>query len=296
MKIQDWIIHPYNIPMMHGQMRSGVVLEIRGPEGHCGWGEIAPLPNWSRESLEQALDQLFSHKHKILDFDWSKESLQEGMKRLTLYPSVEFGLESALLSLTDPLPPFKPIISAFFLGSAAEVVKQAEVRKIEGFTSAKLKVGHLQFAEAKDLIHQLKGDFRLRVDVNRAWDTVQSLNFFSQFERDAFDYVEEPFQNPIDLHLFIHPLAVDESFPGDLSLKELEKLPNLKALIYKPTLQGGLLKCLPLHQWLSARGIELVLSSSYESAVGLRSISNLAQRLKLQAPLGIGTYQYMLLK
>jgi O-succinylbenzoate synthase len=119
------------------------------------------------------------------------------------------------------------------------------------------------------------------------------LRFFSKFSEESFDYVEEPFRNPKDLGLFSHPLAVDESFPSDLSFEDLERLPALKALIYKPTIQGGLSNCLGLQRWAIARGLSVVLSSSFESDVGLASVACMARRLGIQAPLGIGTYHYM---
>lgn len=175
------------------------------------------------------------------------------------------------------------------MGTPAEIMQQANLRYLEGYTSAKLKVGNLPFDEAAILIHRLKNQFRLRIDVNRAWETAASFRFFSQFENHTFDYVEEPFQNPHDLYKFPHPIAVDESYPQNLSLKDLESLPNLKALIYKPTIQGGVLHCLPLKEWATKNQITLVLSSSFESPIGLAHVSAMAHRLSLTAPVGIGT-------
>jgi o-succinylbenzoate synthase len=86
---------------------------------------------------------------------------------------------------------------------------------------------------------------------------------------------------------------VDESFPQDLSLEELEGLPSLKALIYKPTIQGGMLGCRHLHAWAKRRGVDLVLSSSFESDLGLAHIASIAHRLSLLAPVGIGTYHHL---
>lgn len=179
------------------------------------------------------------------------------------------------------------------MGSPAEIFEQAALRHKEGYTSAKLKVCNLSFEEASQIIHQLKDLFRLRIDVNRAWKTEESLRFFAQFPLDTFDYVEEPFQNPNDLAQFPHPLAIDESFPQDLSLQQLESLPTLKALIYKPTIQGGLLGALSLNEWANKRGIALVLSSSFESDLGLAHVASIAKRLALVAPVGIGTYHYL---
>ena len=293
MKIQTLSLHPYEIPLLTGQIRSGVLIEILDEKGNSGWGDVAPLPLWSQETLEDSLEQFYLKEQEILKLDWSIENWTQELTKLKLLPSVSFGLESALLSILNPLPKQTVSVSALFMGSPEEILKQANLRQKEGYTSAKLKVGHLPFKEASRLIHLLKDQFRLRIDVNRAWTTSDSLQFFSEFPLDAFDYVEEPFQNPEDLAQFSHSLAVDESFPNDLSLKELESLPMLKALIYKPTIQGGLLHCLPLQEWAAKRGVSIVLSSSFESDIGLAHIASMAHRLSLSAPIGIGTYHYL---
>ncbi|MFZ4772531.1 MAG: enolase C-terminal domain-like protein [Chlamydiia bacterium] len=179
------------------------------------------------------------------------------------------------------------------MGTKEEILEQAMHRQKDGYTSAKLKVSNLNFDEAAEVIDQLKDQFRLRIDVNRAWTKAGSLHFFSQFALDAFDYVEEPFKNPKELREFTHPLAIDESFPADLSLHEMEELPTLKALIYKPTIQGGRSMCSFLSKWAAERKIDLVLSSSFETDLGLAHIAAMAHRFSLSAPVGIGTYHYL---
>jgi O-succinylbenzoate synthase len=293
MKISKFIFHPYTIPLTKGTPRSGLIIQIMNREGQNGYGDIAPLPSWSQETLEEAKEQIEQTKNQILAINWTRYTCFKQLKKLSLFPSVAFGLESALLSLLSPLPKYTVAISALFMGSTEEVFKQAKQRQREGYTSAKLKVGHLSFSEAKELILKLKDLFHLRIDVNRAWTTEESLRFFAQFTFDAFDYVEEPFQNPHDLAYFPRALAVDESFPHHLSLKELETLPTLKALIYKPTLQGGLAYALNLASWCKKQKISLVLSSSFESDIGLGHIASMAHRLKLTSPIGTGTQAYL---
>lgn len=245
------------------------------------WGEIAPLPGWSRETLPEALTQVQS-------CNWVTQ-LQE-LDPLSLFPSVHFGLESALL---PSLPPTPVPESALFMGSLPDILRQAIEREREGYKSAKLKVSQLTFSEAARAIDLLAHRFYLRIDVNRAWDTEKALQFFSQYPKDLFDYVEEPFKNPHDLRFFPHPLAIDESFPQDFTLADLEELPTLKALIYKPTLQGGLAKARPLYDWTVKRGLQFVLSSSFESPIGLYHIASLALRLTPRPfPLGLGTRHF----
>jgi O-succinylbenzoate synthase len=278
------------------QVRNYAIITIANSEGAQASGEIAPLPGWSQETLEEALEECFQKKQRVEELDWTFSNCFAHIQALNLYPSVAFGLESAILSFLLPPSSYAPPISALLMGSLEDILKQAERRHREGFFSAKLKVSNLTFEEASFLIHKLKSLFSLRIDVNCAWKTKESLDFFAQFPKDAFDYIEEPFQNPYDLAKFTHPLAIDESFPKILSLKDLESLPTLKALVYKPTMQGGLTYLLPIHEWTLKQNIYLVLSSSFESPLGLSHIASLGKYLALKSPLGLGTYHHMVAK
>ena len=291
MRIKKIALHPFKIPS-NKSFRSGVYVQILDAEGNEGWGECAPLPHFSKETLDDCLLQFQKCQEQILQMEWSNDSLFQNLKSLKLLPALSFGVESALLTLLSPIHDHAVKTSALLMGSKEEIMQQANLRYLEGYTSAKLKVSNLQFDDAAILIHKLKNQFSLRIDVNRAWTTSASFRFFSQFDDDTFDYVEEPFQNPHDLCKFPHPIAVDESYPNELSLNDLESLPNLKALIYKPTIQGGVLHCLPLKEWSIKNKISLVLSSSFESPLGLRHVSSIAHRLSLSAPVGIGTAHF----
>jgi o-succinylbenzoate synthase len=289
MKKITFSITPYKIPFINNKMRSGLLICATDELGVSAFGEIAPLPNWSKETLEEALTQLNHKKKEIQSISWNIETCFENLKELSLFPSVLFGLETALLSLLDPLPAFTPNKSALLMGSFKEILAQAKDRKKQGYKSAKLKVSSLSFQEAEEVILLLQKSFFLRIDVNRSWAEQDSLKFFSRFSPDAFDYVEEPFQDPTRLFTFTHPLAVDESFPSPLSLKDLKKLPTLKALIYKPMMQGGLTNALSLKK----KGLNLILSSSFETSIGLRGIENMAKRLDLSSPIGTGTSHFL---
>lgn len=292
MKLRSLALHPYQSLIGNGTKRFGILIKLTDEQGRTGWGDVAPLPGRSYETTEEAFFQLSVKTQEILSRKWDESTCLQELAALKLFSSVLFGLESALFSLLSPVSKFTIPMSAFFMGSPQEILAQAPLRRDEGCTSAKLKVSGLSFVEAEKVIHALKDQFRLRIDVNRAWKTADALQFFAQFAFDAFDYVEEPFDNPQDLEKFSHPLAVDESFPEDLSLEQLESLPTLKALIYKPMVQGGTLGFKALQQWADRRGIPLVLSSTFESPIGHIQVANLAHRLQLDEPIGIGTYHF----
>lgn len=292
MKIESLILIPYQIALQQ-QKREGVLVQVIDKNGNNGWGDIAPLPKLSKETLEQSIDQIHQKKQQILNINWDILTCLEEVKKLVVYPSVRFGLESAILAILKPLKDHSVPSSCLLIGSYEEILRQAAIYQMEGFTSAKLKISNHSFEEATNLIHLLKDRFFLRIDVNRAWKTEESLEFFSQFPKDAFDYVEEPFQNPKDLFKFTHPIAIDESFPIDLSIEDLKELPMLKALVYKPTIQGGLGDLIPLHQWTLKNKISLILSSCFESDLGIACVASLANRLCLLEPIGAGTFFYI---
>lgn len=292
MKIQILSRYPYEIPLTNGNKRSGMLIKISGDEGKCGYGDIAPLPNWSQETLDQAMGQLSQKMPHILKIDWTARTYIENLKALNLLPSVQFGLESALVRILFTTEVSSVLTSALLMGTKEQILEDAKKRKLEGYQSAKFKLPE-NLEEAREIVYALKDTFRLRIDCNRKLETEEALQFFKEFDYDAFDYVEEPFKNPKDLHLFTHPLAVDESYPFDLTLEDLKNLPTLKAIVYKPTIQGGELNCLPLIEFAKERNIQVVLSSSFESDIGLINIASMAHRLSLTAPIGIGTYHYL---
>jgi len=287
-------LYQYCFSLTNGNRRHVLLVCLQEKNGKMAWGEIAPLPGWSQETVAQAIAQIKKKKKALLMATWTQVSWLDQLRHMRLLPSVSFGLESALFTLLCPIKDKVVENSALLMGSSTEILQLAKERLLQGFTCAKLKVSQLCFSEAEKLIHQLKKQFLLRIDVNQAWSTKESLNFFSKFSANSFDYVEEPFSKPSKLHLFPYSIAIDESYPQQLSSKKLQSLTNLKALIYKPTIQGGISRfCPQLLKWIKKGGCQLVISSSFESEVGLLHCAALAARLNLKLAIGAGTYFYL---
>jgi O-succinylbenzoate synthase len=257
-----WHIHRYELPISTPlKTRKGLLLQTE-----TGWGDIAPLPGWSHETLDEAEAQL--------------RSVLQGAPRTHLYPSVAFGLACA----EQPLPsePFSVPINALLMGSLQEIFKRAE--NLQGFTHIKLKLDGLTEQEALDAIHALKDRFRIRIDLNRKWPLEKSLRFFSHFDTNDLDYIEEPVSDPADLPHFTHPFALDETL-RDHPIKPFLHLPLLKALVIKPTLQDASAYC--------TLGKPLILSSAFESGLGILHIAALSKHWSLPHPIGLDTYRYL---
>lgn len=243
-------LYSYKLPLksLPWKEREGLILEWNG-----GWGEIAPLPGFSRESFEEAKAEILS----LLPY------LATAKSKL---PSVQFGIACAAKPF--PMTPIKIPLSA--LGPRA------------GFSTAKLKLGSLSLSDAIRLTKEYVSHYKLRIDCNRAWTLEQALEFASHFSPASFEYLEEPLQSFSDLVRFSEktrfPIAADESL-RDGSPWRL--IPTLKAAVVKPTLMGAI-PPLPPH-------LQLILSSSIESGLGLLHIARLATS---SLPIGLDTAQF----
>ncbi len=235
-------LYSYKFPLdtRNWKTREGLILEWND-----GWGEIAPLPGFSRETLEEARTEILSLLPNLSN---AKPTL----------PSVQFGLACA--SKPFSLDPIRIPLCA--LGPKPN------------FSTVKLKLGHLSLDEALSLVKQHYKNHRLRLDFNRKWSLEQALSFAKHFQPDDFEYLEEPTSDLLTFSKQTHfPIAIDESFFDS----PWEQIPSLKAIVVKPTLHGALPKT----------HLPIVLSSSYESGLGLLHIARLAN---CSFPIGLDTY------
>lgn len=295
MKIKQLLATPYDLTYAHGYKRQGALLRIENEENLYGIGDLAPLPERSHETLSEALVQVNQNKNLLSSINWNKNTFLEQLTELSLVPSLAFAVESALFSLFNPTYSCKLEAAALLMGnSVKQILDIAKARREEGFSTVKLKIGNLTLDEASAVIEGVKDLFKLRIDANSKWTLSDSIRLYSKFPIEAFEYVEDPVTSIEELVQFPYPIAIDEPFAkGKISLNQLESLSNLKALIYKPTVQGGYLVGKQLKTWTDVHGIPLVLSSSLESEVGHLHIAATAARLGLAAPIGIGTYHYL---
>lgn len=221
-------LYHYSRPFQ-GKAREGFLLCLQDRKRE-GWGEIAPLPGFSLESLEEALDDLRTKTYSL--------------------PSVQFGYHTTLLDLYHPIQ----------LCSIPIKIK--------------IKVGHLTPEEALNMI---KPTPHMRIDMNRKWTLEEALYFAKHFP--CIEYFEEPLLPGENVHLFPYPVALDES----LREKKTPPYPRIVAHIIKPTMQGFPLPT--VH-----KEIDFILSSSYETELGIHHIAKLTHHLHIPPkPMGLAT-------
>lgn len=230
----------YKLPLKNRKTREGLILQ-------CGdrYGEIAPLPGFSKETLDEA---------QVEVQDWIRCG-----KSATL-PSVRWGIECA----------HKPLQSVH--------IPLCALGPKSDFSTIKLKLGHLPLSDAISYVKKHACRAKLRLDCNKAWSLTQALEFARHFKPTDFAYIEEPVQSFKELVEFsimtAFPIALDESIHSDWS-----QIPSLKAIVVKPTIVGTIPQ-IPPH-------LDLVLSSAYESGLGLLHIANQARN---SLPIGLDTY------
>jgi o-succinylbenzoate synthase len=293
--------------------REGVLVRLVTDDGSEGWGEAAPLPGFSAESLHDATQQLRATASPLMGREMpANRSLLHDVplpELEHLAPSARFGLELALLNLAaafqgktlpelltdrpqDTIP-----VNGLISGSRESVFASALSMRKNGYGVVKLKVGRLEVAEDVEVVRgvgEILGDgVSLRLDTNRAWGFDEAVRFAEGVSGVRIAYVEEPLAEPSCLADLARgwglPVALDESLVG-MSPGGLAGHPYARAVVLKPTLLGGVSRALRFANEAKALGMAPVVSSSYEAGVGTGALVALASAVGGE-PAGLDTYR-----
>jgi o-succinylbenzoate synthase len=149
----------------------------------------------------------------------------------------------------------------------------------------------------RDVRERIGDDVGLRLDANRAWSDHDARFFLREVSGCDIDYIEEPvkdYRMLISLCNKTDPpvsVAMDESLM-ELTPEELTHLPNLKAIVLKPTMLGfeGRMRFARRALYL---GIIPVVSSAFETSIGLTALAELAAVLNtVDVPVGLDTVDW----
>jgi o-succinylbenzoate synthase len=295
------------------QRREGLLLRLSGDDGAEGWGESAPLPGFSEESLHQAIAQMRHLAGSLIGrevtddwTDWGGAFARE-LEHIAPAPSVRFGLELAVWNLYatssgESWPELfagqlRTPVNGLLSGSWDEVLEEAQRMKDAGYEAVKLKVGTGSVAEDAMLVRKLVGEvgntISLRLDANRAWGYERAAEFLRG--APPFEYLEEPLADPARLPQLVRefgaPVALDESLVG-MEPEVLEQHRYARAVVLKPTLLGGISNTLRMAGRALRLGMTPVVSSAYESGVGTAALVALAAGIgDHPVPAGLDTYR-----
>ena len=270
-----------------------------------GLGECGPIKDLSIESADEMMDQLKKVQKSINDLS----SLD-----LSLFPSIQFGIESALKDLKNggkriifqnSFLEGKPIKinGLIWMGNKDFMLNQIKSKIEKGFSCLKLKIGSIDFMEEISILKNIRKQFsskilEIRVDANGALsnkdvlkklDTLGELNIHSIEQPIAinqWDYLKEICEkSPI-------PIALDEEL---IHLKkeknEFIKYISPHYIVLKPTLIGGFEATKKWINIAKKNNINWWVTSALESNVGLNAIAQFCANYQLTLSQGLGTGQ-----
>lgn len=283
--------------------RDGVILTYEDPEsGLTAYGEVAPLPGFSDEDLEDVIEVLKTNKGYIntsIKENNGKEALKV-LDQIHRFPSLSFGLDTLLHDLAAKREG-KSLSSHLFDHFMADIkcnatigiqevksaLKKADEYVEAGYSTLKIKVGY-QITREVRIIKQLREKYpelKIRLDANQAWLPDEAIKHLRLLEKFDIEYCEQPVIKD-DIYGLKRvtdavkiPIAADESFRNKRSAKELSFVKAMNVVIIKPTLMGTYKDIFVTKEIVDTHVIEAVLTTALESAVGRAAIAALSAGL-----------------
>jgi len=279
-----------------------------------GIGECGPLPGLSIDDVPE-YERILNHVASAIKgttqdlhaLAASPDNLVPGN-----YPSIVFGLETALLDFLqggqrvifnnsfvkgEPIP----INGLIWMGDRDFMLKQIHDKAMAGFMCLKIKIGGIDFEEECRILGAVRGRFGdafdIRLDANGSFPDEAALGRLRVLEQFKIHSIEQPVrvgspllpalceQSPI-------PIALDEELIPHFGLearRQLLEAARPKYIILKPSLHGGFQGC---REWISqaeALGIEWWITSALESNIGLNAICQFTAEFNTYLPQGLGT-------
>jgi o-succinylbenzoate synthase len=277
---------------------------------NTGIGECAPLPDLSIESPKRMSAKLLQVCEEIGFFTQFHEELRE-------WPSIRFGLETALLDLKNGgnqiLFPSAftygeqgiPINGLIWMGTPEFMKQQIRTKLDAGFKCIKMKIGALDFETEFKLLKAIRIEFSadeitLRVDANGAYTFKSALENLKRLSDLQIHSIEQPIEagqwnemaelcrkSPV-------PIGLDEELIAISSRTEMQKLIETirpAFLILKPSLHGGFAGCEKWIEQADKAGTGWWITSALESNIGLNAIAQWAFHINAKEEQGLGTGQ-----
>ena len=250
---------------------------------------------------------------------WTCEHINLGLDvllaELIEFPSIQFGLEMAFLSVSHqnqfelfPSDFTKgkysiPINGLIWMGDPVFMKQQIKDKLASGFSCIKLKIGAIDFDKELELMRSIRQEFdadtiEIRVDANGAFKPNEALEKLKRLSDYNLHSVEQPIrQGQVDDMAQLCsetplPVALDEELIGVFSVTEKQfLLQTIKPqyIILKPTLVGGFKGS---QEWITlaeSNQIGWWVTSALESNIGLNAIAQWAYSLESPLPQGLGT-------
>ncbi|WP_035991236.1 o-succinylbenzoate synthase [Leptolyngbya sp. KIOST-1] len=285
--------------------REGLLVRLRDSRERVGYGEIAPIPWFGSEALEEALSFCNAQDKK-----WQAETVPDGL------PATQFGVGCALAELVkedfcagyEPVIPGDSFANANICGllpAGETALDLASQRLAQGHRTLKWKIGvHAITDEIRwleRLTEKLPSHIQLRLDANGGLSIDQAEQWLATCDRinadpqmAAIEHLEQPL--PPDRlgamqemsKRYRTAIALDESVATVAQLEQCWAQGWRGVMVVKPAIAGSPQR---LQAFCHTHRPRLVFSSAFETGVGRRAALAVASRCATTpAPaLGFGT-------
>ena len=263
-----------------------------------------------------SIDDVSNYEEKLI---WVCKNINLGLdfllKELCEFPSIQFGLEQAFLSLKSKNK-FELFPSEFTKGKEAIDINgliwmgdknfmkaQIKEKLKSGFSCIKMKIGAINFDAEIELLKSIRKEFSskeitLRVDANGAFNPENALEKLKILSALEIHSIEQPIKQGqvnemAELCLKTPlPIALDEELIGVFSSEEKKKLIqtiNPQYIILKPSLVGGFAGTKEWVKLAEENNADWWITSALESNIGLNAIAQFTFTLQSKLPQGLGT-------
>lgn len=234
---------------------------------------------------------------------------------LTNYPSIKFGIETALNDLENGSKrkifdsPFYsaekpiPINGLIWMGSFDYMKSQVDQKIEAGYNCIKIKIGAIDFSKEVEIIEYLRkksSECEIRLDANGAFTYEEAKEMIDKLKKFNIHSIEQPIkqkqydkmsklcaESPIKI-------ALDEELIGLHVPNDRKKmLETIKPhyIILKPSLIGGFYDCDKWIKLAEQYKCGWWITSALESNIGLNAIAQYTSTLNNNMPQGLGTGQ-----
>lgn len=286
-------------------------------DGIEGTGEISVIEGLSPDYVERE-----NFESKICEVCARIESglgtIDHGFEiagTLNEYPSIKFGLETALLDLqnggkgiifnNDFTKGMRklPINGLVWMGDESFMKDQIAEKLADGYTTIKMKVGAIDIQTELSILASIRkqysaNEITLRVDANGAFSPTQAPELLKKLADLKIHSIEQPikagqWEAMAELcHSTPIPIALDEELIGinDIHQKiALLETIQPQFIILKPSLHGGISGTQEWIELAEQKNIPWWMTSALESNIGLAAICQLTAEYENNLPQGLGT-------
>ncbi len=267
--------------------RDVIIFKIFNDEGNCGIGGAFPLPPFT-EPKKSVISEWKKIKKNLFDFEFDNlHDFKAFLESNNLHsPILHFALETAVMNLFIDASKInelqfinkiksKPIkINALISETnMSDFIGEAESAVNDGFDTIKIKLGYSAFENELirlGFLSTISKNIKIRVDVNGAWSFEEAEKKLERILQFNIEYVEDPtnsFDDNLRLaQLFHNKIAFDNTATSIDRMTSVAK--ENAVLILKPAFFGSILSAVRLIESFNSENSKLIISSSFETAIG----------------------------